>query len=150
MIKSIEKTENTFQTKPKRKFVRLGFNAEEARKLVATLNLLLANHHVHYQKLRNFHWNIRGGDFFELHEVFENLYKEVYNEIDTIAERIRIFDYRPLSTYQEYLNHSKIKENDSLPDSREMAREIVEDFEILLSFMVDVIDVSVEVGDSAT
>ena len=34
------------------------------------LNTLLADYQVHYQKLRNYHWNVRGPMFFELHLKF--------------------------------------------------------------------------------
>jgi starvation-inducible DNA-binding protein len=148
--KQIETHKSKLKTSKERKFSRLGFSADEARQVVAPLNLLLANYHIHYQKLRNFHWNIRGRDFYELHGVFENLYETVFSEIDVLAERIKIFGFRPLSNLQEYLDHSTITEQPDVPNSEEMAREIVKDFETLLSFMVDAIDAAAEVGDVAT
>lgn len=54
-------------------FSKLGFSKEETEKVVARLNLLLANYHMHYQKLRNFHWNVRGTNFFDIHQQFEDL-----------------------------------------------------------------------------
>jgi starvation-inducible DNA-binding protein len=44
-------------------YKKLGFEKEETEEIVEALNLLLANYHVHYQKLRNFHWNVEGPDF---------------------------------------------------------------------------------------
>ncbi len=44
-------------------YTKLGFNREEADELVETLNQLLCNYAVIYQKIRNFHWNVVGGDF---------------------------------------------------------------------------------------
>lgn len=59
--------------------------------LVNKLNALLANYHVFYQKLRNFHWNVKGDDFFDQHEKFEQYYDTTKLNIDVIAERIRVW-----------------------------------------------------------
>jgi len=61
------------------------------KETIAALNILLADYHMHYQKLRNFHWNVTGSNFFELHEKFEELYEDIKLKIDEIAERIFIF-----------------------------------------------------------
>ena len=86
---------------PLRTFAKLGFSHLETAEIVLNLNKLLANYHVHYQKLRNFHWNVEGPEFFELHQKFEEQYNEVKVNIDDIAERIRIFDKKPMSTLSE-------------------------------------------------
>ena len=54
----------------------------ETAEIVVSLNTLLANYQVFYNKLRNFHWNIEGPEFFELHEEFENEYNTVKENID--------------------------------------------------------------------
>ena len=114
----------------------LGFKTTETTELVNQLNKLLANYQVHYQKLRNFHWNVTGADFFELHEQFEQEYNTVKVVIDVLAERIRIFGSRPFSTFQEYLEHSTITEQPNKLSSEEMVAEIIADFEQLLSCIV--------------
>lgn len=129
---------------------KLGFDSEESNEVVQSLNLLLANLHVHYQKLRNYHWNVTGSDFFDLHERFEEEYNEVKVEIDEIAERIRVFGHTPVSTLKEYLDMSEIKETGTELTGNEMVKEVLNDFEILLSFMVDALEASGEIGDVAT
>ncbi len=74
------------------------------------LNQLLANYHVHYQKLRNFHWTVYGKNFFELHRQFEGMYNEAKVQIDEIAERILILGTRPLGTLNAYLSTATVKE----------------------------------------
>ena len=54
----------------------LNMNDEKLLPTVVELNTLLADYHVYYQNLRNFHWNILGDNFFELHEKFEELYTD--------------------------------------------------------------------------
>src|SRR5688572_33158880 len=77
--------------------VKLGWSTEEIEKITYALNALLANYSVHYQKLRNYHWNVKGTDFFDLHQEFESQYNQSLEHIDEIAERIRIFAQTPLS-----------------------------------------------------
>lgn len=131
-------------------YKKLGFSNEETQELVDHLNKLLANYQVHYQKLRNFHWNIEGNDFFELHEQFEIEYDAVKAQIDEIAERIRVFGAKPISTLQGYLDVAEIEEVNDEITSTKMVDEILDDYEILLSFLVDVITVAQKFDDSVT
>ena len=133
-----------------RVFAKLGFSKLETANVVKHMNLLLCNYHVHYQKLRNFHWNVVGADFFDVHEKFEDQYNEVKLNIDEIAERIRVFDQKPISTMREYLEKSQIEEVEEDMTAFQMVREILNDFETLLSYMVDTVDAAYEIGDVGT
>lgn len=134
----------------KAKPVKLGWSTEETEKVVAVLNELLANYSVHYQKLRNYHWNVKGSDFFDLHDQFEQQYNEARENIDEVAERIRVFGKTPLSTMKEYLDRSQIKETGTDLPSDLMVREILNDYTILLESMFGVVDVAQDQGDSGT
>lgn len=139
------------QTKPKKRiYSRLGYTKLETAGIVDALNSLIANYSVHYQKLRNFHWNVKGADFFDVHEKFEEQYNDAKVAIDDIAERIRVFGQTPFSTMREYLDNSDIKESDTALTALEMVREIIKDYEILLESMFKVIEISIDVGDSGT
>ncbi len=131
-------------------FRKLGFSKTETEKVVEKLNLLLANYHLHYQKLRNFHWNVQGSDFFDMHEQFEDLYELAKNNIDDIAERIRVFGHTPWSNYSIYLDKSEIEESSPDTKAHDMVREILHDFQMLLSFMVEADDAAQEIGDFGT
>lgn len=139
------------ETKVKEKtYSKLGFNKEEASGLANSLNLLLSNYAVIYQKLRNFHWNVVGPDFFDVHEKLEEEYTVAAADIDEIAERVRILGFKPISTLAEYLETAEVKEVKGDLDSDDMMKEVVNDYEILLSFMVDVADLAGENGDMGT
>lgn len=134
----------------KAKPVKLGWTTEETERIAIVLNELLANYSVHYQKLRNYHWNVKGSDFFDLHEQFEQQYEEARENIDVIAERIRVFGKTPLSTMKEYLEIAEIKETGTDLDSEIMVRELLSDYRILLQYMFSVVDVATDQGDSGT
>lgn len=142
----------TKKVKKEDSYGKLGFEKEEAFELVESLNMLLANYAVLYQKLRNFHWNVTGPDFYDVHEKLEVEYTAAADEIDEVAERVRMLGFKPLSTLASYLDKSEIKESSEDKDmsSDAMMKEVVKDYETLLSFMVDVIDTAGEYGDIGT
>jgi starvation-inducible DNA-binding protein len=146
----IENIPQIHQERDKSKTIKLGWSAAEKESITGVLNELLANYSVHYQKLRNYHWNVRGSDFFDLHEQFELLYTEARDNIDAIAERIRVFGKTPLSTMKDYLNVSTLKETGTELASDDMVREVLSDYRILLEHMFSVVDVASNQNDSGT
>ena len=66
-------------------FIRLDANA--SNQVVNALQQLLADYHVFYANLRGLHWNIQGKILCSASK-FEELYDEVADQIDEIAERI--------------------------------------------------------------
>ena len=130
--------------------IKLGWATDQIDKITQALNALLANYSVHYQKLRNYHWNVKGSDFFDLHENFESQYNQSLLHIDEIAERIRIFGQTPLSTMTDYLLVSKIKETSTSLSSDLMVREILSDFRLLLHYMIEVVEIAGDQHDSGT
>ncbi|HEY2420731.1 MAG TPA: ferritin-like domain-containing protein, partial [Neobacillus sp.] len=47
-----------------------------SNQLVSVLNKQIANWTVLYVKLHNYHWYVKGGQFFTLHVKFEEFYNE--------------------------------------------------------------------------
>ena len=129
---------------------RLGFEYEEAGEIVDKMNLLIANYQVHFHKLQAFHWNVRGRDFFELHTQFEHMYRRAFENIDNVAERIRVFNLSPVSTMQMYLEQSTLVETNRQLSGDKMVKVIIEDFETLLGLMIDVVNLASKNGDVGT
>ena len=66
--------------------------------LKTAIKVLMANVTVMYYKAHQFHWNIEGIEFTQYHEFFGDLYTDVYESIDPIAELLRkLDDYTPVS-----------------------------------------------------
>ena len=128
----------------------LHWSLAERERTAGELNALLANYQVHYQKLRNYHWNVKGSDFFDLHVELEVQYQEAQLNIDLIAERIRVFHQRPLSTFKEFLAQSTIEEDTSVPASDRMVRNLLADYVMLLDLAVEAVDTAVELHDMGT
>ena len=118
--------------------------------VVTELNVLLADYHVYYQKLRNFHWNILGKNFFDLHNKFEEMYNVTRVKIDEIAERIITLRYHPISKLSDYIEVSKIKESSPLLSDEEMVQDIINDHSILLEQLGKIIDRANKANDEGT
>lgn len=118
--------------------------------VVTELNVLLADYHVYYQKLRNFHWNVLGENFFELHKKFEEMYNDTKIKIDEITERIITLKYHPISKLSDYIEISNIKESSPLLSDKEMVATIVDDQELLIKQLYKVIEVANETQDEGT
>ncbi len=128
----------------------LNMKNENILPVAKELNQLLADYHLYYQKLRNFHWNIIGENFFVLHPQFEELYTDAYAKIDEIAERILTLQYHPMSRYSNYLKASSISEDSPIQSDEKMVKAILYDHKILLDQMAKVIEVANNANDEGT
>ena len=101
--------------------------------MIEKLNKLLSDLNVFYRKLQNYHWNVKGHDFFTIHAKLEEYYNEVNEQIDEIAEHILILNGQPLGTMKDYVNTSDIEEakNEKIT-SQEIFTEVIKDLEKLL------------------
>ena len=128
----------------------LNIKEENILPVVVELNKLLADYHIYYQKLRNFHWNIAGENFFDLHNQFEELYNDAKIKIDEIAERVLTLRYHPMSNLSEYLEIASIEESTSANTDQDMVKQILHDHKLLLNQMNEVVKQSDKVSDEGT
>lgn len=128
----------------------LNIKYENLHATVVELNILLSDYHIYYQNLRNFHWNILGENFFELHNKFEELYTDARIKIDEIAERILTLRYHPVSKLKEYLTIASIEEANSDKTDKQMVETILENHTVILKQMGKVMIEANKIGDEGT
>ena len=128
----------------------LKLDKEKITSTAKELNVLLADYHLYYQKLRNFHWNIVGKNFFDLHEKFEEMYDDAKLKVDEIAERILTLRFQPVSNYTDYLEMSNLKESPSRTEDSKMVKILLDDHGKILNQMRNVIDKADKAGDEGT
>lgn len=84
---------------------------ERDRQAVADiLRDILADEFTLYVKTRNFHWNVTGPNFAELHALFERQYEELNLFVDDVAERVRALGKVAPGSMAEFLEKASIKE----------------------------------------
>lgn len=128
----------------------LGLDREKVQGLTSSLNELLANFQVYYQNLRGLHWNIKGKSFFELHVKFEELYTDSQEKIDMIAERILTLEGRPLHTFQDYTDLSKVPVGKNISNDNESVNLVVTSLTKLIEIERDLLNQSDKADDEGT
>jgi len=128
----------------------LGLDEKKTVNTVKELNVLLADYHLYYQKLRNFHWNVMGKNFFDLHVKFEELYEDAKTKVDEIAERILTLRFQPTSNLSDYMEISSIKESPSNISDSDMIKTLLNDHGILLKQLRKVSEIAEKGGDDGT
>lgn len=114
-------------------------------KLITMLNKEVANFGVLYTKLHNYHWFVKGNQFYRLHEVFEELYDEVTEHFDEVAERILMLGGKPVATLKEFLEIATIKEATGNETNTEMVQAVINDFELLIKEFTEIMEIADEV-----
>lgn len=115
------------------------------------LNEYLADLNVFYRKLQNYHWNVEGKDFFTAHEKLEEIYDEISESIDEIAEHILIIGGQPLGRLKDYLEITKINEAENKKiKSDEIYKNLVIDFQTLLNKSIEIKEIADNNEDYAT
>lgn len=111
----------------------IGLSAANVQGVVALLSRLLADEHVLYTRLRNYHWNVVGMAFGPLHAMFQDQYEALADDIDDIAERIRMIGAPAPGTMTEFLQLATLAERPGeLPDDRTMVANLVADHEAIV------------------
>lgn len=128
----------------------LNLDTKKTEATVKELNILLADYQLYYQKLRNFHWNVTGANFFDLHEQFEDMYNDAKVKIDEIAERILTLRFQPLSNYTDYLEKANLFESPTDTRDVEMVEILLQDHGKILIQMRKTIKAANEAEDEGT
>lgn len=82
-----------------------------------------------YLKAHNFHWNVEGPLFKQLHDLFGSIYEEVYGSIDDFAENIRKMGAYTPASLEKFNMLTKVEDENQVPDFQTMLRELLADSE---------------------
>jgi len=100
--------------------VNIGIKEQDRLVIGEQLKHLLADTYTLYLQTHNFHWNVTGSQFRELHLMFEEHYTELATAVDEIAERIRTLGLIAPGTYQAFIKLSAIEQVDTVPNATDM------------------------------
>lgn len=110
----------------------IGLNEQNRSAISTGLERLLAEVYTLYLKTQNFHWNVRGTEFYSLHLLFEKHYEEMAEEIDEIAERIRALGFFVEASFSSFSELSSIKEEEKVLSAKEMLNSLVQGHEVYI------------------
>ncbi len=121
-----------------------------SNELISELNTQVSTWSVMYAKLHNYHWYIKGNQFFTLHTKFEELYDEATLHMDEIAERILTLGGDPVATLKEHLEQSVVKEATGKEKSDEMVKNVASDYGEIMKSLKKGMELAAKDGDDRT
>ncbi|GAC15995.1 Dps family protein [Aliiglaciecola lipolytica] len=130
--------------------IDIGINETDRNEIADGLKKLLADSYTLYLQTHNFHWNVTGIQFRELHLMFEEHYTELAVAVDDIAERIRTLGVVAPGTYKEFVKLSAIKEVDGVPASEEMVKILMQGHEQVVKTCRVVLKVAQDADDESS
>lgn len=89
---------------------RIDIPAARRKKLVALLNQQLADTFDLASQCKQAHWNVKGADFYQLHQLFDELAEELEGHADQLAERATALGGTALGTVRLSAAASRIEE----------------------------------------
>lgn len=111
------------------------------------LKVAFASEFSFYLKAHNFHWNVTGPFFSQLHDLFGKIYEEVYGSIDQFAEEIRSAGAFVPASYTRFSMLSQIEDETNIPDDGDMIRILLEDSDKMVKILKFVFDIATANGE---
>ncbi|MGF7230801.1 Dps family protein [Arachidicoccus sp.] len=129
----------------------IGISAKNAQAVANRLQRLLSDEQILYAKTRNYHWNVEGANFMEMHKFYEGLYTELAEVIDQIAERIRKIGHYAQGRLEDFLKQTNLLEGEYTNDQNIQLSNLLSDHEVIIrSLRKDVDDFGNEYKDAGS
>jgi starvation-inducible DNA-binding protein len=130
--------------------IDIGIDEPSRNAIVEGLERVLADTYTLYLKTHNFHWNVTGPQFNDLHMMFMNQYTELWGAVDLVAERIRALGSYAPGSYKDFARLTRIEEADGVPAAKDMLRQLVEGHETVIRTAREVLVPADKANDQAS
>jgi starvation-inducible DNA-binding protein len=130
--------------------IDIGISEKSREKIADGLKVLLADSYTLYLQTHNFHWNVTGPQFRELHLMFEEQYTELATAVDLIAERIRTLGVYAPGTYKAFAALSNIKDVEEVPTAADMVQLLTKGHEQVVKTCRAILKPAEDAGDEST
>jgi starvation-inducible DNA-binding protein len=130
--------------------IDIGIDEQDRINIAEGLKRLLADSYTLYLQTHNFHWNVTGPQFRELHLMFEEHYTELATAVDEIAERIRTLDIAAPGTYKAFAELGSIEEIEGVPAAHDMVGILTRGHEQVVKTCREVLAPAQQAGDEST
>ena len=109
---------------------QIGIDDKNRSGAARILDRVLSDEYVLLVKTKNYHWNVTGPNFDELHKFFDAQYGELSGFTDEVAERIRSLGETPAATLAGFLKTAEVKESPGeKPKASKMVENLLKDHE---------------------
>jgi len=104
-------------------------SADQRREIADMVANVLADEYRMFVNTQGLHWNVEGPLFYSLHKLTEAQYRELFESIDALAERIRALGLPAPQSFKDFADRSIL--NDLPKDAELKARieQMIADYE---------------------
>jgi len=113
--------------------------------LVLALGSLLADTYTVYHQSHGYHWNVKGPDFAQYHELFSNIYEDLIDSVDGIAENILRLGYDSPFKMSDLMRLGTISEASPNDTPQSMTVALLESMQSLNDGFVDAFEIANEI-----
>jgi starvation-inducible DNA-binding protein len=136
---------------PKTYATSIDLDSETRAQVIALLNQQLADTFDLYSQTKQAHWNVKGAQFFQLHELYDKLATEVLDHVDTIAERATALGGTALGTLQMAAKATRLGDYpEAVVASQTSVQTLAERYAALAATTRAAIDEADKLGDADT
>jgi starvation-inducible DNA-binding protein len=117
-------------------------------KLIELMKKAMADTFAIYLKAHYFHWNVEGADFYQYHELFGDIYEEIYGAVDHMAEQIRALDAYAPGSFRRFAELTVIEDENTVPMALDMVAKLADDNQKVLMTLKLVRDTADDLGQN--
>ena len=130
--------------------IDIGLSETNRDAAITALKTVLGETYALYSKTHGYHWNVTGPNFQALHDMFMTQYTDLWEALDTIAERIRALGAFAPGSASEILDAASIRPDNGVPDAETMVSNLARGQETLAKAIRDAIASAEQTGDDVT
>ncbi len=128
----------------------IGIAEGDRHAIIEGLRKVLADTYTLYLKTHNFHWNVTGPQFNDLHAMFMMQYTELWGAVDLVAERIRSLGAFAPGSYRDFAALTCIEEASGVPSAMDMVRQIMQGHEAVIRTIRSALPAAAQADDQVT
>jgi len=110
----------------------IGLTEKNSQTIAEKLNTILADEFLLSLKTRNYHWNVEGSNFMEMHKFYEELYDELDEIVDEVAERVRTLGHYSEGRMVDFLKLANLEEEAYTNDQKKQLKSLLNDHETMV------------------
>jgi len=110
----------------------IGLTEKNSQTIAEKLNTILADEFLLSLKTRNYHWNVEGSNFMEMHKFYEGLYDELDEIVDEVAERVRTLGHYSEGRMVDFLKLANLEEEAYTNDQKKQLKSLLNDHETMV------------------
>ena len=136
--------------KPDIESLETGIPHVNRRQLADRLSAVLADTILLQLKSQVYHWNVVGPLFKPIHDLTEVHYRDLFEAVDVIAERIRALGYPAPQSFTDLVPKTALDEESKIRSAQEMVEQLMEDHEAIVRRLRETAKCAEALDDYAT